>query len=419
MNTSRVTRRKFLGLAAGAAVAAPLIIPRTAWGANERVNAAVIGNGNRGGDLLDALLKNSAARVVAVCDVDRSRRENAANKVGAAYGAGAGCDAYGDFRELLERPDLDAVAIGTPDHWHALMAIAALQAGKDVYCEKPLTLTIAEGRAIAETARRYARVLQCGTQRRSDPAFRHMCELAVNGHIGEFKTVEIGVGSRPLQPQPWQPQPVPEGFDYDLWLGPAPWEPYTKDRCHYNFRFVRAYSGGDLTNMGAHAFDIAQWALGADRSGPIEIEGQGEYFHTGLWDTFYKFRIEYKYACGVTLVCTTDAYGVKFIGTKGWIKEARQSEPPALLRSVIRPGEIRLHESHGDHMQDFVWAVRTRGRNAAPAETGHRTTTVPNLGNIALTLERKLRWDPAKEEFIGDEMANQMRARPYRAPWRL
>ncbi|MCY3022906.1 MAG: Gfo/Idh/MocA family oxidoreductase [Planctomycetota bacterium] len=419
MNISRVTRRRFLKLAAGAVVAAPVIIPRSAWGANDRINVAVIGNGNRGGDLLAALLGHGDARVVAVCDVDRPRRESTASKVRDKYGPDSTCDSYSDFRELLERKDIDAVAIGTPDHTHALIAIAAMKTGKDVYCEKPLSLTIAEGRAMAETARRYARVLQCGTQRRSDGAFRRMCELVVNGRIGRLKTVEIGVGMRPVKPQPWEPEPVPEGFDYDLWLGPAPWEPYTKDRCHYNFRFLRAYSGGDLTNMGAHAVDIAQWALGADESGPIEVEGEGEYHRTGLWDTFYKFRLEYKYACGVTLVCTSDSYGVKFIGTEGWIKEAKESSPPGLLKSVIRPGDIRLHESHGDHMQDFVWALRTRERTAAPAETGHRTTTVCNLGNIALTLERKLRWDPAKEEFAGDEMANQMRSRPYRAPWRL
>ena len=419
MSTSRATRRTFLKLAARAAVAAPLILPRSAWGANDRVNAGVIGNGNRGGDLLKALLGHDDVCVVAVCDVDRSRRESAACEVHATYGPGSDCGAYNDFRELLERKDIDAVAIGTPDHTHALIAIAAMEAGKDVYCEKPLTLTIAEGRAITETARRYGRVLQCGTQRRSDGAFRRMCELVRNGRIGQVKTVEVGVGSRPTKPQPWEPEPVPEGFDYGLWLGPAPWEPYTKDRCHYNFRFVRAYSGGDLTNMGAHSVDLAQWGLGADESGPIAIEGRGQYHRTGLWDTFYKFRIEYKYACGATLVCTSDPYGAKFVGTEGWISAVNQGWPPAMLKSAIRPGELRLHESHGDHMQDFVWAVQTRGRTAARAEAGHRTATVCHLGNIALELERNLRWDPAREEFSGDAKANQMRSRPYRAPWRL
>jgi len=419
MNPQAHTRRSFLKLAATAGMAAPFILPCSAWGANDRVNAAVIGTGNRGGDLLNALLRHGEARVIAVCDVDRLRREGAASKVRDEYGAGAACAAYNDFRELLERRDIDAVAIGTPDHTHAPIVIACLKAGKDVYCEKPLTLTIAEGRAIAETARRYSRVLQCGSQRRSDGAIRRVCELVINGRIGQLKTIEVGVGSRPTQPRPWAPEPVPEGFDYDLWLGPAPWEPYTKDRCHYNFRFLRAYSGGEMTNTGAHFLDLAQWGLGTDTTGPIEVEGKGVYHQTGLWDVFYKLRIEYKYASGTTLMCSSDWSGVKFIGTEGWINMAHQGQPAAMLRSGIRPGEIHLHESHGDHMQDFVWAIRTRGPTSAPAETGHRTATVCHMGNIALTLERKLRWDPEKEEFRGDAQANLMRSRPCRAPWRL
>jgi predicted dehydrogenase len=418
-----MSRRSFAGIAA--AVAAPVFIPRSAFGANDHINGAVIGNGNRGTDVLDGMLKDAGVRVIAVCDVDRSRRENTASKVHNKYGGEVKCDAYADYRELLDRKDIDAVGIATPDHWHALMACAAMKAGKDVYCEKPLTLTIAEGRAMAETARRYGRILQTGVQRRSNGAFRRICELAINGRVGPLKTIEIGLGCRPVEPHPWTPEPVPEGFDYDMWLGPAPSEPYHKDRCHYNFRFVRAYSGGEMTNIGQHFLDLAQWALGADAAGPVEIAAQGEYHDTGLWDTFHKFRVEYKYACGATVVCTHGPVGIKFIGTEGWLaapswtNTPNQGEPASVLKSVIRPNEIHLHESHGDHIEDFMWAVRTRGRPSAPVEVGHRTVTVCHLGNIALTTGRTLRWDAAKEEFVGDAMANAMRSRPYRAPWRL
>ncbi|MGD0091614.1 MAG: Gfo/Idh/MocA family oxidoreductase, partial [Planctomycetota bacterium] len=415
---SRLARRRFLKVA-GAAVAAPFIVPRTAWGANEHVNAAVIGVGGRGSGLLSGLLADNDARVLAVCDVDRPRRESAGSTVRGRYGPASRCGTYNDFREVLERKDIDAVAIGAPDHLHALMAISAMQAGKDVYCEKPVSLTISEGRRIVETAKRYSRVLQAGTQRRSDPAFRRMCELVRNGRIGQVQRVETGVGTAPGAPMPWRPEPIPEGFDYDLWLGPAPWAPYCAARCHFNFRYSRDYSGGALTDNGAHCLDITQWGLGAEDSGPVEIEGQGKFFDTGLYNTFYEFHVEYKYAGGTTVVCTNGPYGQKFIGTEGWISSDREGQPLSMLKSVIRSNEVHLHEAHGDHLRDFIWSVQTRGRTAATAEIGHRSATVCQLGAIALALGRKLRWDPAKEEFSGDELANKMRSRPYRAPWRL
>jgi predicted dehydrogenase len=407
---------------AGAAVAAPLIVPRTAFGANDKINAAVIGNGNRGADVLSGFLNHKDVRVVALCDVDKQRRESTAAKVQEKYADGGKCDVYNDFRELLERRDIDVIGIATPDHWHATMAIAAMSSGKDVYCEKPLTLVIDEGRAIAACSERYGRILQTGSQRRSNPAFRRFCELVANGRIGQVKTVEIGLGCRPLEAHPWQPEPVPEGFDYDRWLGPAPWEPYTKDRCHYNFRFVRAYSGGEMTNIGAHFLDLAQWAFGAH---PVQVEAQGEFFDTGLWNTFSRFRVEYKYANGATVIVTHGPVGIKFTGTEGWLEAPAwtntpdKGEPASVLKSFIGPSDIHLHQAHGDHMEDFIWAVQTRGRNSAPAEVGHRTVTCCHLGTIALTLGRKLRWDFAREEFIGDEQANAMKTKVYRAPWRI
>ena len=429
VRSESVTRRGFLqGIAA--AWAAPYVVPASALGmegatpANSRIVICSVGVGNMGGGHVKSLVRHRDAMLVGICDVDQKTRElrvAACNKDYTDQGMGGAVTyGYSDYREVMTRGDIDAVIVATPDQNHAIVAIAALQSGKDVYCEKPMTLTIAEGRRMADAAARYKRVFQCGSQRRSDPRQRRACELVRNGRIGRLLRVEVGVGLRPTKAEPAIVEPVPPGFDYELWLGPAPWAPYCTKRCHYNFRFVRDYSGGEMTNFGAHFLDIAQWGIGADDSGPVEVEGRGEFFD-GLWNTFAKVDVEYTYANGVKLHCTSGPGGSKFFGTEGWVDADRfAAEPRSLLTSIIAPDEIHLYDSgKAGHLGNFLECVRSRRPTAAPAEVGHRSATVCHLGNLAMTLGRRLRWDPQAERFPGDDEANRLLWRPYREPYTL
>ena len=424
-----ITRRQFMK-AAGAA--GPYVITSAALGAggrpapSNRVVMGCIGIGGMGTGNLKSFLHSSDVHMAAVCDVDSKRREAARKSVDGHYakrgkkGAYKGCAAYNDLRELIAREDIDAVAISTPDHWHVLPAIAAAKAGKDVYVEKPLTLTIAEGRALSDTVLRYGRVCQVGSQQRSEWRFRFACELVRNGRIGKLHTIRTGLPKgRTIRPQ--KPQPVPEGFDYDMWLGQAPWEPYTPKRCHYNFRFIRDYSGGQVTNWGSHHNDIAQWGNGAERAGPVEIEGKGEFPRDGLYNVVLGFQFTCTYANGVKLICTTKSGGVRFEGSDGWVYVNRgriDAHPKSLLTSVIRPNEIHLYESRS-HKRNFLDCVKTRAETVAPAEIGHRSASVCHLGNIAMLLGRKVKWNPECERFVNDPEADRMISRPMRAPWRL
>ena len=418
-----VSRREFLkgsAVVAGAAFAWPTIVPSSVFGAaapSNRLTMGCIGLGNQGGGNMKGFIGKKNCAVVAVCDVDADHREKARET--------AGLDAkssYNDFRDLLARDNIDAVSIAAPDHWHVPISIAAVRAGKDVFCEKPLTLTIAEGRVLVDEVKRYGRVFQTGSQQRSGSEFRKACELVVNGRIGKLHTmtVQIPGNNRKCEPT-WTPEPVPAGFDYDMWLGPAPWEPYHKQRCHYEFRFLLDYSGGQMTNWGAHYLDIAQWGNQADNTGPVEIKGKGEFPATGLFTTATKADIEYIYANGVKLVLTTGGGSTRFEGSEGWVFVTRgklDAEPNSLVVSTIAPDEIHLYSSN-DHKQDFLDCIKTRKDPICNAEVGHRSSTVCHLGNIAMLLDRPLKWDPQKEQFIGDEEANRMRQRSARAPWCL
>jgi predicted dehydrogenase len=429
---SKVTRRRFLKGTATAALGAPYVLTSAALGAagragaGDRITVACIGVRNKGGGHLETLLGNGAVQVVAVCDVDAGVRQRAVNRAVGAYarraagGTFQGVAGVEDFRDVCARDDVDAVVVATPDHTHAVISAAAMRAGKDVYVEKPMTLTIREGRVLADVARRHGRVVQVGSQRRSSRRHCFACELVRNGRIGKLLRVETQVPVRPAQPMPWSPEPVPKGFHYDLWLGPAPPQPYTRNRCHYNFRFVRDYSGGEMTNFGAHYFDIAQWGIGADAGGPVEVQGEGQSWPNGLWNTFHHVRVEWTYADGVKMVCTSGAGGTRFIGTDGWIDaDGRIAEPPCVLQSRIGPGEIQLHHVAASHMTNWLECIRTRQDPSASVEVGHRSATVCHLGNIAMTLGRRLRWDPVREEFPGDDEANRLAWRPYRSPWTL
>ncbi|HOX38153.1 MAG TPA: Gfo/Idh/MocA family oxidoreductase [Candidatus Brocadiia bacterium] len=422
---SLLTRRTFLRAAASAAFA-PYVITSTALGkggvppASERITMGCIGTGNMGmGDMM-IFLGHGDCRVVAVCDVDAARARDAAQRTNLRY-RDKGCAVHRDFRELLARKDIDAVCIATPDHWHAIPTIMAAKAGKDIFCQKPLSLTIEEGRAMSDAVKRYRRVFQCGSQQRSSWEFRFACELVRNGRIGKLHTIRTG-----LYPGPrtgiQKPQPVPPGFDYDMWLGQAPCAPYTPSRCHGSFRYIFDYSGGNMTDFGAHHNDIAQWGNGTELTGPVEIEGRGDFPKEGLFNTAVHFHVEYTYADGTMLICDDHhPNGVLFIGTEGSVYVDRgvlRPDPPSLIRSEIGPGELHLYKSPGHHL-NFLECARSRKETVAPAEVAHRSATICHLGNMAMLLGRKLRWDPGRERFVNDPEADRLIGRPMRSPWTL
>lgn len=428
-----LTRRQFIHRSSvvTAALTALAILPARLFGQNapsKKITVGVIGAGNIATGHLDTLLGYAdSVRILAICDVDRERRESAAARVDREYG-GSGCKAYADFRELNRRPDIDAVYVCTPDHWHALIGIDAMRNGKDIYIEKPLTLTIAEGRALVTEAQRRGRVVQHGTWQRSMKRFHDVVSFVRTGGLGKLDRIEcpIGANNRHVGAG-WQPEPVPEGLDWEMWLGPSPWRPYHSLGCHYNFRFIAENASGQITNLGAHCLDIGQWALDMDRSGPVEVEGHADYPSSGLFTTATEIDVTFRYANGLAMRCFTQHDGAgnnsaRFIGERGWldIGYAKMSaSDPNLLREMSSAKRSRPLPSSNNHYDNFFEAVRTRKGTIADAETAHRTTTVCNLGTIAMALGRKLRWDPVKEEFVGDEMANRLRRRAMRSPWSL
>jgi predicted dehydrogenase len=443
-----LTRRSVLkaAITIGAAHAIPAIIPASVLGANSpsnRIVLALIGTGNQGTNNLKGFLQLSDVHVRAVCDVNRASygyktaaqylgREPAQQIVDQFYSSKMqntsirSCFACIDYRELLARPDIDAVVITVPDHWHAIMAVAAARAGKDIYCEKPLALTISEGRRIVEAVRLHGVVLQTGSHERSNQQSRFACELVRNGRIGQLRKMIaiVGPNNKTAPAHDWIPQPVPEGFDYDRWLGPAPYAPYHPDRCLYNFRFNLDYSGGQTTNYGAHSIDLAQWGNGTERTGPVEVEDLGgEFPSDGLFTAPTKIHFRARYANNVELICKTgpEDVQIRFEGDKGWIQTGYRGFscwPENLQTTVFGPDDIRLGDSV-NHYRDFIDAVKSRGIPSAPAEIGHRSATVCHLGNIAMLLKRKLRWDPDRERFDNDGQANRLLSKPYRAPWHL
>ncbi len=416
----------------------PALIPATALGRSgvapsDRITLGFIGTGDHGVNMnLRSFLPHADAQVVALCDVDAARVQNAQRIVTDHYaqqqasGAFRGCDTTGDWREIIARDDLDAVVISTPDHWHIIPAIAAAKAGKDVFCEKPLTLTVREGRVLSDTIARYGRVFQTASENRSKWNFLRAAELVRNGRIGKLHTIRTQLPVDPTAcstPQFTPPaEPVPKGFDYAMWLGQAPLAPYTPGRCHYHFRWILDYSGGSLTDWGAHINDIAQWGNDTEHTGPVSVEGHGVFPRDGLYNTAIEWDITYEYANGVRLICTNGTPAIRFEGSEGWVActwDAIDADPPRLLKTVIGPGEIRLRTCPEREQRDFLNCVKSRAEAYGPAEIGHRTITISHLGNIAMMLGRKLRWNPEAERFVGDDEANRMLSRPMRAPWHL
>ncbi len=429
MTTSTpLSRRRFLA----ASLAAPFILTAPTWGrarriaASERITVGLIGCGGMGNANLWNFIRKPEVQILAVCDPDRARRLASKKTVEEFYGSQSGseyhgCDDFNDFRDLLARADIDAVIVASPDHWHAAQTVLAARAGKDIYGEKPLSHTIGQGRAMSDAVRRYGRIFQTGSQQRSDARFRKACELIRNGRLGRVHRITCGLpGGEVTGNHP--PIPVPEGFDYDLWLGPAPYAPYCEQRTHYNFRHILDYSGGKLTDWGAHHLDIAQWALGTMNSGPHRIRAAGTYPADGLWNAPVTYRIECEYDTGALLIATSDAEnGVLFEGEHGRLFVSRsriEAQPASILNETIAAHEDRLFVSD-DHTQNFLDCVRTRREPVAPIEHAHRSIAIAHLGNIAMQVGRELRWNPLTEEILNDPTASAMLDRTPRAPWLL
>lgn len=443
----RLSRRRFLQTAASAA-AVPLFVPSRLLGPEAPGNAlriGCIGTGRMGqGDMksvLQAGLDPAVnARIVAVCDLDRSRAVAAKQAVDTVYAqqlAGPAPDVriYRDYRELLARDDVDAVTISTPDHWHALCAIAAAKAKKAIYLQKPLTYSIAEGKALVAAVRANRVVLQVGSQQRSDARFRRACELVRNGRLGKLQRIEVTLPPDQGTGDPGQ-SPIPDGFDFDTWLGPTAAVPYAAAGVHPQsapegkpdlrrpgWLQIRRYCLGMITGWGSHMNDVAQWGHGGDADGGIvEIEATAEFPQRGLFDVHTKFRATGRYADGVELLQETgNPAGVRFVGERGSVFVQRgklEAEPQAVLAEQIGDGETKLYASD-DHYRNWLDCARSGREPVCPVEVGHRSNTICVITHLAMQLGRKLRWDPNLEQFPGDEAANALLDYEHRRPWAL
>jgi glucose-fructose oxidoreductase len=410
-----VTRRRLLAGAAGA-LAAPAVIPASALGADGKVapsNRVALGNIGVGGRGSGHVARGGSAQTVACADPFQDRRERVAQSVGGK--------AYADFRELLARADIDAVVIATPDHWHVPIAIAAARAGKDMYVEKPVGISVAHDQALRKVLRETKRVFQYGTQQRSSRRCRLGCELVRNGRIGKIQEIHVTAPNGAAGGSAAEIA-VPPGLDYDLWLGPAPKAPYTKDRCTSSGAYhIYDYAIGFIAGWGAHPLDILCWGYDIHKAGRTVVEGKGRIPTQGLFNTVIDWDVTYAFANGLKMTLKPGRDCTHFVGTEGWIKVSRgglDAEPRSLLTSSIGPNEIRLIESPG-HIQNFVDAVKSRGPTVSPIDDAVYSDILSHLGDIAVRVKRKITWDWEKEEIIGDPEASAMLARPLRAPWTL
>jgi predicted dehydrogenase len=432
MTPPKLSRRCFLRKAVptmAGCMALPVFIPDSAWGGNghvapsNRITVGCIGVGGHGTNVnLRGFLAQADARVMAVCDVDANNMERARGLVNGKYG-NQDCATTKDFRGIIDRTDIDAVMISTPDHWHTPISVMAAKAGKDICCEKP-TLTIGEGRVLVNTIRRYGRVFQTSTEDRSLSVYHRMAELVRNGRIGKLHTIHVELPHQPNTAGDPTPMPVPPELDYDMWLGPAPYAPYTKDRVHFHFRWLWDYSGGIITDWGTHLFDTAQWGNDTEFSGPTKINATGTFWNTGLYNTPKEYHVEYEYANGVKMFVKDGTPSIRFEGTKGWVGNRGwigrfQASDEKIMKSVIGPHETHLFTCAGGEHRNFLDCVKSRKDPYFSVEIGHRVSTVCHLANISLLLGRPLNWDPNKEVFINDVQANQMCQRSMRGPWHL
>jgi predicted dehydrogenase len=472
------SRRAFLKIAtatAAGAAAAPHIVPSSALGLDDtvapsnRVIYGYVGCGNHGaGWNFDQVFRCADAQIIAVCDVDESHLSAAKAKVDEHYGRQLGkdykgCATHGDFRELVNRKDIDVVGVATPDHWHVIPAMMAAKAGKDVICEKPLTLTVAEGRLLCDAVKQAGRIFQTASENRSIDAYIRLIELVRGGVVGNIKHIEVrlpvgntnmrvGGEGRDLFDAREVEEP-PKSLNYEMWLGQAAKMPYIPARCHGNFRWNLAFSGGVLTDWGAHIVDLAQWGHDTERTGPVSVEGKGDFPpRDAVHNAAATFDLHYVYADGVTMsvsagqgdldpkvrhtgpvVGRTPNPGIRFEGSDGWIEShgwrgSLKASQRKMLDVVIDPASVKLYRPSeivartndigGEH-RNFVDCVKSRKPCYAPAETGHRTISIPHIGNIAMLLGRKLRWNPDAERFVDDAEADAMLSRKQREPWTI
>lgn len=422
-------RRKFLG---AAAVAFPTIVKASVLGLggavppSDRINLATIGVGWMGGSHVSIFAKLPAARYAAICDLDDEHAAAGKAAIDKAYG-NRDCVTYRAFEELLSRRDIDAVTIAVPDHWHGVVSLSALRAGKDVYGEKPLAHNFAEGLAIAEAQSRYRRIWQTGSWQRSKEHFRRACELVRNGRIGKVRRIEVGLpaGHSEFDKASKEVCEPPACLNYDRWLGPAPEAPYCPARVHKSWRWNLDYGGGQLMDWVGHHVDIAHWGMDWDETGPLEVRGEGEYPpRTALWNTATRYRITCRYPGGVTMVMAGGHQdirgGTKWIGDDGWIwvdRRGVEASTPSVLSSEI-PADKQLPKSPG-HYEEFLACVKSRGRTLTPASAALRSATPGWLGQIAMLTGRKIRWDPEKQRIVKDAAAEKLLSRTMRAPWKV
>lgn len=423
-----MNRRKFLEKAS--VMSAFMIVPRFVLGGkgytapSDLITLGFIGTGKQAGGLQGSFFDTNEVKIIAAADVYGAKLQQFAGQVNQRYASKtaqtkyAGCATYADFRDLLSRKDIDAVVIAVPDHWHSVCAILAAREGKDIYCEKPLSLTIKEGRAMVEESRKHKRVFQTGSMQRSWPEFRQAVELVRNGYIGEIKTVKVNVGPSPV-PYNLPAEQMPESLNWDFWLGPNSPQVYNHalapgltDDFWAKWRNYKEFGGGGMTDWGAHMFDIAQWGLDMDGSGPVMVTPP---------DKDHPF-LTYQYANGITMTHEPEGnQGLTFVGTEGNVHVVRgklETTPMSLKDKIIGPNEKHVYLS-ADHYKDFLQAIRNRTKPVADVEIGHRTATVCNIGNIGYELKRPLHWNPHKEEFKNDDEANRLRSREMRKEWMI
>jgi predicted dehydrogenase len=434
---TKISRRQFLGLTA-ATLSLPTIVSCSALGQggqpapSARITLGAVGCGGMGVGNTNSFLGLKDCQVVAACDVDRQHLEHLVKKVNGHYGD-SGCKAYHDYRELMARPDIDAVMLALPDHWHALAAFEAARHKKDIYGEKPLARTIGEQQAIVRAVQANGRIWQTGSWQRSVGTFHKAAEIVRNGLIGDIKRVEVGLPAghtkREMGDKDMQPSPPPPELDYDTWIGPSRMMPYIRGRVHGNWRWNYNTGGGQLLDWVGHHCDIAHWGCDFDNSGPLEVEGQGEFPPVdAVWNTCTKYRIELKYPRGITMILAGGhsdiRSGTKWIGTDGWVWvdrggfEASNEEWREVRRLPEELRKVKLPVST-NHQGNFLACVKSRQPTITPVETAHHSAIPGHLGLIAMLVGRKLRWDARKERILSDADASKLLSRPYRAPWKL
>ena len=428
-----VNRRNFLksASAGAAAMTIPTIIPRRAFGANERLNLGLIGCGGRGRWLARHFAEFGECVITAACDVDRSQLEKGVEAIN-RFNGNQDCGTYTDFRELLEIKNIDAVIVATPDHWHALTSIAAAEAGKHIYCEKPLCNTIGESKALRDTIVKTGVKLQTGSHERSRDNARYCVELVRNGYIGQLKEMQINLPTTQehhndvREHEGIPPElPVPEGLNWDMWLGHTPDIPYYEGLQPFGWRFNLSFGRGEMSDRGAHVIDIAQFGNDADNSGPVEVEARGWDDNNGIYNTPMEFGFTNRYANGVKMYggTTANPRGVRFIGDEGWLflrihEGTLEASDSRLLDIEETSFETRMGRSH-DHVLNFIGGIKGRNELFAPVEVGHRSCCACLVNMMAMQLQRRLEWDPVKEEFVNDDEANRLMNPVMRAPWTL